>query len=192
MAFALHFIAPPWRLSLPILALLVLTGCDQLGIETPGMVAAKKEAEGRAIGSACRHAVRSIEDCHATNPRASKAAIFAGWREMDEYMRENDIPGMPSTPTQTEPPPVAVAPPEEVVLPRTTPGASASAPVAAALAATQVARPGTNTANPPNSPAPVPNSAPQNATAPTGVASGTSGSVQLPSIPGRPNISPSR
>jgi hypothetical protein len=78
--------------------LLSLTACDQLGIETPGVVAAKKEAEGRAIGSACRHAVRSIEDCYASNPRASKAAIFTGWREMDEYMRENDIAGMPASP----------------------------------------------------------------------------------------------
>ena len=25
-----------------------------------------------------------------------KAAVFAGWREMDEYMRENAIVGMPA------------------------------------------------------------------------------------------------
>lgn len=76
----------------------LLAGCEALGIETATQVAAKKEAEARAIGSACRHAVRSIEDCFSGNPRAGKAAVFAGWREMDEYMRENAIVGMPAQP----------------------------------------------------------------------------------------------
>ena len=83
------------RAALWLPLLLLLAGCDQLGIETPAITAAKKEAEGRAIGSACRHAVRSIEDCYSKNPKAPKAAIFEGWREMDGYMRENDIAGMP-------------------------------------------------------------------------------------------------
>ena len=83
------------RAALCLPLLLLLAGCDQLGIETPAVTAAKKEAEGRAIGSACRHAVRSIEDCYSKNPKALKAAIFDGWREMDGYMRENDIAGMP-------------------------------------------------------------------------------------------------
>jgi hypothetical protein len=74
----------------------LLAGCEALGIETATQIAAKKEAEAKAIGSACRHAVRSIEDCFDGNPRAGKAAVFAGWREMDEYMRENAIVGMPA------------------------------------------------------------------------------------------------
>lgn len=74
------------------------SGCEALGIETATQVNAKKEAEGKAIGSACRHAVRSIEDCFDSNPRAGKAAIFAGWKDMDEYMRENAIVGMPAQP----------------------------------------------------------------------------------------------
>jgi hypothetical protein len=74
----------------------LLAGCEALGIETATQIAAKKEAEAKAIGSACRHAVRSIEDCFEGNPRAGKAAVFAGWREMDEYMRENAIVGMPA------------------------------------------------------------------------------------------------
>lgn len=101
-------------LTLLMLSALWLGGCDMLGIETPGKLAEKKEAEGRAIGSACRHAVRSIEDCYAANPKASKAAIFTGWREMDEYMRENEIQGMPARP---EPLPLSAgqAPGEEVM-----------------------------------------------------------------------------
>lgn len=80
----------------------LLTGCEALGIETATQIAAKKEAEGKAIGSACRHAVRSIESCFSAYPRAGKAAVFAGWREMDQYMRDNSVVGMP-TETETEP-----------------------------------------------------------------------------------------
>ncbi|WP_439518602.1 hypothetical protein [Hydrogenophaga sp.] len=76
----------------------LLSGCEALGIESATLVNAKKEAEGKAIGSACRHAVRSIEDCFGSYPRAGKAAVFAGWKEMDEYMRENAIVGMPAEP----------------------------------------------------------------------------------------------
>lgn len=86
------------RLRLALFALsapLWLTGCDVLGIETATAVAAKREAEGKAVGGACRHAGRSIEDCYANNRRADKAAVFAGWREMNDYMRENDIQAMP-------------------------------------------------------------------------------------------------
>lgn len=86
-----------------LLATVLLSGCDMLGIETAAQTAAKKEAEGKAIGSACRHAVRSIEDCYRNNPKAAKAAVFDGWREMDVYMRENNIEGMPYAPTVTGP-----------------------------------------------------------------------------------------
>lgn len=85
-------------LSLIAASTLMLAGCDMLGIETATQVAEKREAEGKAIGSACRHAVRSVEDCFHSNPKAGKAAVFAGWKEMDAYMRENEIVGMPSTP----------------------------------------------------------------------------------------------
>ena len=69
----------------------LLAGCDLLGIEPASAVAARKEAEGKAVGGACRHAGRAIEDCYALNKRADKAAVFAGWREMNDYMRENKI-----------------------------------------------------------------------------------------------------
>lgn len=82
------------KTGLLLSAALLLGGCEQLGIEDPAKVAAVKEAEGKAIGSACRHAMRAIEDCYLLNPKAQKAAIFAGWREMDEYMRENKLEGV--------------------------------------------------------------------------------------------------
>lgn len=76
------------------LALLLLTlvaGCDMLGIESPEKIAANREADGKAIGGACRHAGRAIEDCYALNKKADRASVFAGWREMNDYMRENKI-----------------------------------------------------------------------------------------------------
>jgi hypothetical protein len=79
---------------LPLFALVLLTGCEQLGIEDPAKLLAIKEAEGKAIGSACRHALRAIEDCYTLNPKAQKAAVFNGWKEMDEYMRENKLEGV--------------------------------------------------------------------------------------------------
>lgn len=76
-----------------------LAGCDALGLEPASAVAARKDAEGRAVGAACRHAARAIEQCYAMNKRADKGSVFAGWREMNDYMRENKIEAMPpSTP----------------------------------------------------------------------------------------------
>jgi hypothetical protein len=77
-------------LLLPVLALL-LAGCDLFGGESAEALAARKEAEGKAVGGACRHAGRAIEDCFALNKRADKAAVFAGWREMNDYMRDNKV-----------------------------------------------------------------------------------------------------
>jgi len=64
----------PLRLLL-ITGPLLLAGCDLLGIEGASAVAARREAEGQAIGAACRHAGRAIEDCYGMNKRAEKAAI---------------------------------------------------------------------------------------------------------------------
>ncbi|WP_293997783.1 hypothetical protein [Sphaerotilus sp.] len=76
-----------------------LAGCDQLGIESTSAIHARTEADAKAVGSACRHAMRAIEDCYTLNPKADKAAVYTGWREMDEYMRENKLDGIaPSIP----------------------------------------------------------------------------------------------
>ena len=81
---------------LPLLVVL-LSGCDKLGLETPATIAAKKEADGKAVGGACRNAMRAIEDCYTLNPKANKAAVYAGWMEMDAYMRDNKLEGTAAT-----------------------------------------------------------------------------------------------
>lgn len=103
-------------LPLALLVATVLTGCDMLGVESSSAVAARREAEGKAIGAACRHAGRALEDCYLMNKRAEKAAVFAGWREMNDYMRENN---MESIAPVNDPPPAPKAP---------KPGEGASAP----------------------------------------------------------------
>ncbi len=74
-----------------LLALVTLTGCEIPGMESPEKVAALRDADGKAVGGACRHAARAIEDCYAMNRKVDRAAIFAGWRDMNDYMRENKI-----------------------------------------------------------------------------------------------------
>jgi hypothetical protein len=74
-----------------VLALPAVAACDMLGIESPEKIAAAREADGKAVGSACRHAGRAIEDCFAIYRKADRAAVFAGWRDMNDYMRENKI-----------------------------------------------------------------------------------------------------
>ena len=96
------------RATLAALALAcLLSGCEMLGIESPEKVAAAREADGKAIGAACRHAGRAIEDCYALNRKAERAAVFEGWRDMNDYMRENKIEAV--APQLGAPPAAAVA-----------------------------------------------------------------------------------
>ena len=73
-----------------------LAGCDKVEALLTDPKIAQRVADSKAIGSACRHGMRSIEDCYTKNEKASKAAIFDGWKEMDQYMRDNKIDGVPS------------------------------------------------------------------------------------------------
>ena len=57
-----------------------LSACEQLGLDDQAKITAAREADGRAIGSACRQSARALEDCYSLNPKSQKAAIFAGWR----------------------------------------------------------------------------------------------------------------
>jgi len=78
-----------------LLGVLALSGCEQvgkqLGIEDPARKEALQEAEGKAVGSGCRQSGRAIEDCYAIYSWLPKAAVFNGWKEMDAYMRENQL-----------------------------------------------------------------------------------------------------
>lgn len=80
---------------LATVAIIALSACDQigqkLGLEDPARKEARMEPEAKAVGSACRQSGRAIEDCYSIYGWLPKAGIYAGWREMDEYMRENKL-----------------------------------------------------------------------------------------------------
>ena len=78
-------------LFLALVTINLLAGCDRLGLPDPAVEAARKDADARATGSACRHAGRGIEDCYTQNPESARAPVYAGWKEMNDYMRENKI-----------------------------------------------------------------------------------------------------
>jgi hypothetical protein len=72
-----------------------VAGCDmiqqKMGIEDPAAKAAKADAEGKAVGGACRQSGRAIEDCYSIYSWLPKAATYEGWRDMDAYMRDNKL-----------------------------------------------------------------------------------------------------
>ena len=97
----------PSSTALRLLALssiLLLTACDKIPGLGPDPRVAQREEEAKAIGGACRHALRGLEDCYTLNPKAAKASVFAGWKDMDAYMRENKIEGAPSVLGKVEKP----------------------------------------------------------------------------------------
>ncbi|RYF01378.1 MAG: hypothetical protein EOO32_04155 [Comamonadaceae bacterium] len=85
------------------LAVLLLAGCEIPGLG-PDPRTVQRDAEAKAVGGACRHALRGLEDCFTLNPKSNKALVFAGWKDMDQYMRENKIEGSPSVLGKVEKP----------------------------------------------------------------------------------------
>ena len=95
--------AMPRRILLAATLVSLLSGCDIPGLG-PDPRIAQREEEAKAIGGACRHALRGLEDCYTLNPKAPKASVFAGWKDMDAYKRENKNEGAPSVLGKVEKP----------------------------------------------------------------------------------------
>lgn len=120
-----------------LLGAVLLGGCEQLGIPDFTKSSASAEADGKATGAACRHAGRAIEDCYNLNPGAQRAAVFAGWREMNDYMAEKNIAEV--EPKVPPPPPPAAA--EKKPAPKPKRSAEAKAPEPPAEDAAQAQAP---------------------------------------------------
>lgn len=87
---------------------LSLSACDYVSSFTkPKQTPEEAKAEGIALGAGCRQAGQSLEDCYTRNPNALKAGIFAGWKDMHEYMAAKGIQ------TVTPPPPPVVEAPKD-------------------------------------------------------------------------------
>ncbi|AXE32329.1 hypothetical protein DK842_21875 [Chromobacterium phragmitis] len=98
---------------------LLLGGCNYVNSVT-GL---SKDSD-KAIGAACRQTGRSLEACYQRNPNADKAFIYAGWREMNEYMAKNKLDTMEPLP---EAAPAASAPAPAMAGKHAASGASSSA-----------------------------------------------------------------
>ena len=98
------------RFLIVILLVFASSGCDivqqKLGLADPAK-AAHDIADGKAVGGACRQSGRAIEDCYSIYSWLPRASIYEGWRDMDVYMRDNNLvtiaPQLP--PPQPPPPP---------------------------------------------------------------------------------------
>jgi len=99
----------------------LLCGCDRLSelldLPDPARDAARATAEGEAIGSACRQGGRALEDCYTLNPGAQKAAIFAGWKTMNDYMMEHNLKEVTPLLPPPAPHPVAASAPVPAPVP---------------------------------------------------------------------------
>ncbi len=82
-----------------ILAILI-SGCDALGLPNPAQQAEQAEADAKAVGASCRHSGRALEDCFTLYPSQARAPVYAGWKEMHDYMAAGNIAVVPPTLTK--------------------------------------------------------------------------------------------
>jgi hypothetical protein len=82
-------------LFIALLCAPLLGGCVKGIFPDPEAEAKKVEEEAAATGTACRQAGRSLEDCFVRNEGLNRNGAVRGWREMDEYMRQNKIESQP-------------------------------------------------------------------------------------------------
>ncbi len=67
----------------------MLSSCDLSQI--PGLTGKLSIEDSKAVGAACRHSGRALEDCFTLNPNTHQSGVFEGWRDMNDYMLANEI-----------------------------------------------------------------------------------------------------
>lgn len=78
------------KLFLVIPFVLSLSACDYLDLNGEQELQ-KTLKNSNAIGAGCKQSGKSLESCYQENTKANKAAVYDGWKAMDEYMRENNM-----------------------------------------------------------------------------------------------------
>jgi len=96
------------RLAAILSLSLSLGACDYVtSYLKPKQTPEEAKAEGIALGAGCRQVGQSLEDCYQLHPNGLKAGIFAGWKDMHEYMAAKNIqtvlPPVPPPPPVPEP-----------------------------------------------------------------------------------------
>lgn len=87
--FHLGWIMKKLKILLVAAAATMLSSCDLSQI--PGLTGKLSMSDSKAVGAACRHSGRALEDCFALNPNTSQAGVFEGWRDMNDYMLANEL-----------------------------------------------------------------------------------------------------
>lgn len=67
----------------------MLSSCDLSQI--PGLDGKLSIEDSKAVGAACRHSGRALEDCFTLNPNTYQSGVFEGWRDMNDYMIANGL-----------------------------------------------------------------------------------------------------
>ena len=93
-------VMPTLRLSSYLVLVVLISGCDALGLPNPAKQAEQAEADAKAVGASCRHSGRALEDCFTLYPNQARAAVYAGWKEMHDYMAAGNIAVVPPTLTK--------------------------------------------------------------------------------------------
>lgn len=101
------------HLWLALIASLPLAACNWVG-----NVSGLNAEANKALGASCRQTDRSLEECFRRHPQADQAQIFAGWKEMNEYMTKHKLQSVKPLPDPPKPPPAKMGqtsspPPEE-------------------------------------------------------------------------------
>ena len=73
-----------------------LSACDmiqqQMGIESQAAKDARADADGKAVGGACRQSGRAIEDCYSIYSWLPRASVYEGWRDNKLETVEPQLP----------------------------------------------------------------------------------------------------
>ena len=107
-----------WTHRGSVVILLLLVGCDLSSL--PMLSKRMSDEDSKAVGAACRHAGRALEDCFTLNPEAKQASVFDGWKTMNDYMAETKIevvtPQVVVKKPEEHPEPVAEVKPVEALV----------------------------------------------------------------------------
>ncbi len=86
------------RITVLLASIFVLSGCEYLKDNSEEIAM----NNAKAIGAACRQIGTPLIECYASSPKVNKGNIFAGWKEMDAYMRDNKIPNSDAPPKEND------------------------------------------------------------------------------------------
>lgn len=105
-----------------VLGLIIgLSGCDYAKSLFTPKSSEELYDDGVALGAGCRQAGQTLEQCYSLNPKSVKSGIYAGWKEMHEYMAAMNIKSADDEAKAAKVEPVA----QQIVDPKQDPGASA-------------------------------------------------------------------